>query len=150
MGAELYAIVLMPIKMATSLGERYARLHDAGGARLADPAQAAADVASDEFATLRLSMFRALGDPTRFLVGELLRRHGALATTELERAVGVTSGTLSHHLRVLESARLIVPERVEGWTFWRLAAYPMVEALVPKSPAHPRRPQIREAQRPAR
>lgn len=76
-------------------------------------------------------MFRALGDPTRFVIGELLRRHGALATTELEVAVGVSSSTLSHHLRVLETARLVVPERVGGWTFWRLAAYPMVESLVP-------------------
>jgi DNA-binding transcriptional ArsR family regulator len=80
---------------------------------------------------LRLAMFRALGDPTRFVIGELLRLRGPLATTELEVAVGVTSSTLSHHLRVLETARLVVPEEVGGWTFWRLAAYPMVEALVP-------------------
>lgn len=115
-----------------TLPERLARLREQGGARLADPAQAAADVAGDEFATLRLAMFRALGDPTRFLVGELLRRHGALATTELEAATGVASGTLSHHLRVLESARLVVPERVGGWVFWRLAAWPMVETLGPR------------------
>ena len=115
-----------------TLSERYARLREQGGARLPDPRAAAQAVADDEFAQLRLAMFRALGDPSRFLVGELLRRHGALATTELEVATGLASGTLSHHLRVLESARLVVPERVGGWVFWRLAAYPMVETLVPR------------------
>lgn len=115
-----------------TLPERYARLRQQGGARLADPRAAAEEVAGDEFAQLRLAMFRALGDPSRFLIGELLRRHGALATTELEAATGLASGTLSHHLRVMETARLVVPERVGGWVFWRLAAYPMVETLVPR------------------
>lgn len=115
-----------------TLPERYARLREQGGARLPDARRAAEEVAGDEFAQLRLAMFRALGDPSRFLVGELLRRHGPLATTELEAATGLASGTLSHHLRVLETARLVVPERVGGWVFWRLAAYPMVEALVPR------------------
>lgn len=120
----------MNIEMA--LADRYARLRQQGGARLADPRQASEEVAADEFSQVRLAMFRALGDPSRFLVGELLRRHGPLATTELEAATGLASGTLSHHLRVLETARIVVPERVGGWVFWRLAAYPMVETLVPR------------------
>lgn len=118
--------------MPSPSSARYARLQAAGGARLADPRAAAGEVAGDEFARVRLEMFRALGDPTRFLIGELLRRHGPLSTTELEVAVGLASSTVSHHLRVLESARVVVPEHAEGWTFWRLAAYPMVESLVPR------------------
>lgn len=114
------------------LPARHARLRAAGGARLPDPRAAAQEVADDEFAQLRLAMFRALGDPNRFLVGELLRRHGALATTELEVALGIASSTLSHHLRVLEDARIVVPETVGGWTFWRLAAWPIVETLTPR------------------
>ena len=121
----------MTTEMASDAGVRYARLRDAGGARLADPPAAARAVAEDDFAALRLAMFRALGDPTRFLVGELLRRHGPLSTTELEVALGLASSTVSHHLRVLETARVVVPETAGGWTFWRLAAYPMVETLVP-------------------
>lgn len=117
--------------MATSSEARYARLRTQGGARLPDPRQAADAIAQDDLALLRLAMFRALGDPTRFVIGELLRRHGPLATTELEVAAGISSATVSHHLRVLESARIVVPEEVGGWTFWRLAAYPMVETLVP-------------------
>jgi len=111
---------------------RHARLREAGGARLPDPPTAAAALAGDEFVRLRLAMFRALGDPTRLLVGELLRRHGPLSSTELEVALGLASSTVSHHLRVLETARLVVPEQVGGWTFWRLVAYPMVETLVPR------------------
>lgn len=118
--------------MASPVEARFARLQAEGGARIADPRAAVADIGQDEFTLLRHAMFRALGDPTRFLIGELLRRHGALATTEIEFAVGVASSTVSHHLRVLESARVIVPDHIGGWTFWRLAAYPMVETLVPR------------------
>ena len=118
--------------MASSREDRYRRLKDEGGARLPDPAAAAAAVAADPFAEVRLAMFRALGDPTRFLIGELLRRHGPLSTTELEAALALASSTVSHHLRVLENARVVVPEQAGGWTFWRLVAYPMVETLVPR------------------
>lgn len=111
---------------------RYRRLREQGGARLDDPRGAAEAVAADELAQIRLGILHALGDPSRFLVGELLRRHGALATTELEVATGLASGTLSHHLRVLENARVVVPERVGGWLFWRLASWPMIETLVPR------------------
>lgn len=120
--------------MAREVEARYARLREQGGARLADPRAAASEVVADEFSQVRLAMFRALGDPTRFVVGELLRRHGPLATTELELATGVASSTLSHHLRVLETARVVTPEEVGGWTFWRLAAWPMVEVMVPPPP----------------
>ena len=122
----------MVVEMSNALEARYARLAAAGGARLDDPQAAARDALADPFADVRLAMFRALGDPSRFLVGELLRRHGPLATTEIEAAIGLASGTVSHHLRVLETARVVVPETVQGWTYWRLVAYPMIEALVPR------------------
>jgi predicted transcriptional regulator len=124
----------MTVKMGTGVRDRYARLAAAGGARLPDPAAAVDEAAADAFAEVRLAMFRALGAPQRFLLVELLRRHGPLATTELEVALGLSSGTVSHHLRVLEAARLVVPETAEGWTFWRVVAYPMIETIVPRSP----------------
>lgn len=122
----------MAIKMASDVGARYRRLRAEGGARLAQSRTAAIGIVEDEGAQVRLAMFRALADPTRFLVVELLRRHGPLATTELELAVGVASGTIAHHLRVLETARIVVPERVGHWTFWRVVAYPLIEALAPR------------------
>ncbi|MFA5860248.1 MAG: metalloregulator ArsR/SmtB family transcription factor [Candidatus Thermoplasmatota archaeon] len=131
----------MAIKMADPSGARYRRLREQGGARLNDPRAALARVAEEPFADVRLAMFRALADPNRFLLIELLRHHGPLATTELEIALGLTSGTVSHHLRVLESARLVVPESVGGWTFWRVVAYPMIETLVPVGTSG--RPQLR-------
>lgn len=119
--------------MATSVSDRYSRLREQGGARLLDAPSALARATADPFAEVRLAMFRALADPNRFLLVELLRQNGPLATTELEAALGITSGTLSHHLRVLESARLVVPETVGGWTFWSVVAYPMIETLVPRA-----------------
>lgn len=122
----------MLVEMDARAEDRYARLKGQGGSRLPEPREAAKTIAADDAAAVRLAMFRALGDPTRFLIAELLRRHGPLASTELEIATGVASSTMSHHLRVLETARLVVPENAGDWTFWRLAAYPLVEALVPK------------------
>jgi DNA-binding transcriptional ArsR family regulator len=119
--------------MQVKMEGRYRRLVDQGGARLGDPARAVQDALAEPFAEERLAVFRALADPSRFLLVELLRRHGPLATTELEVALGLTSGTVSHHLRVLETARLVVPDRVEGgWAFWRLVAYPRIETIVPR------------------
>lgn len=118
--------------MAESVRARYVRLQAAGGARLDDPHAAAQAASLAPFADVRLAMFRALADPSRFVLVELLRRHGALATTEIEAALGLASATVSHHLRVLETARLVLPERAGGWTFWRLVAYPMIETLVPR------------------
>lgn len=117
--------------MASSSADRYERLRSAGGARLHDPRAAARAIAEDDAAAVRLAMLRALGDPTRFLLVDLLRRHGPLATTELEVATGVASSTLSHHLRILETARIVAPESAGGWTFWRVVAYPLIEALAP-------------------
>lgn len=121
----------MTIEMASDVAARYARLARAGGARLPDARMAAIAITQDDDAQLRLAIFRALADPTRFVVVELLRRHGALATTELEAATGVASSTLAHHLRALENARVVLPERVGDWTFWRVVAYPLIEALAP-------------------
>ena len=118
----------------TPLCARYERLREQGGARLEDAPAAVRERMAEPFAEVRLEMFRALADPTRFLLVELLRHHGPLATTELEVALGVTSGTASHHLRVLEAARVVVPERVAGWTFWRIVSYPMIETLSPRLP----------------
>ena len=122
----------MAVEMASDVGARYQRLAAEGGARLPHPREAAIAIVQDEGAQVRLAMFRALADPTRFLVVELLRRHGPLATTELEIATGVASSTITHHLRVLETARLILPERAGHWTFWRVVAYPLIEALTPR------------------
>lgn len=122
----------MAIEMASDVDARYRRLAADGGARLVQPRTLARAIADDEGAQVRLAMFRALADPTRFLVVELLRRHGPLATTELEIATGVASSTLSHHLRALETARILIPERIGGWTFWRVVAYPLIEALAPR------------------
>lgn len=118
--------------MGSSVEGRYERLQKAGGARLDAPRERAEEIAQDEAARVRLAMFHALADPTRFLIVELLRRNGPLATTELELATGVASSTLSHHMRALETARLVVPERAGGWTFWRVVAYPLIEALAPR------------------
>jgi DNA-binding transcriptional ArsR family regulator len=61
----------------------------------------------------RAQVFKALADPCRLRIVELLARHGELCGKELAEAAGVSIALLSHHWKVLESAGLI-SKRKEG------------------------------------
>jgi DNA-binding transcriptional ArsR family regulator len=49
---------------------------------------------------------RAVADPTRGRIIALLN-HRAASTTELAAALGIPKGTIGHHLKVLEKAKLV-------------------------------------------
>jgi len=51
-------------------------------------------------------IFRALGDTTRFTIARILAK-GPTSSTELARHLGLTKGTVSHHVRILRIAGLI-------------------------------------------
>jgi DNA-binding transcriptional ArsR family regulator len=55
-------------------------------------------------------VFRALGDPTRRQILQLLKR-GDLSAGELADHFPITKSTLSGHFNVLKHARLVVTER---------------------------------------
>jgi DNA-binding transcriptional ArsR family regulator len=55
-------------------------------------------------------VFRALGDATRYAIARLIARE-ALTGAELARRLGVSGATLTHHLRQLRQARLVIEER---------------------------------------
>ncbi|RLG63150.1 transcriptional regulator [archaeon] len=55
-------------------------------------------------------VFKALGDPTRRRILELLRDRD-LTPTEILRELNVTQPTLSHHLDILKRANLVTSER---------------------------------------
>jgi DNA-binding transcriptional ArsR family regulator len=68
--------------------------------------------------------FRALADPTRRAVLDLLRQ-GSRPAGQIARAFPVTRAAISKHLRLLRRARL-VQERQEGrQRFYRLHAAPL-------------------------
>ena len=65
--------------------------------------------AAEEYA----SWFRALSDPTRIQILELLARHGdALSVGEIVAVVDVAQSTVSQHLKILADVRFVLVEAV--------------------------------------
>lgn len=77
---------------------------------MATPASQARDLASAES---RARVFKALADPCRIRIVEMLASQGDLCGTQLAEAVGVSVALLSHHGKVLEGAG-VISKRKEG------------------------------------
>jgi DNA-binding transcriptional ArsR family regulator len=78
----------------------------------------------------RALVFKAIGDPTRVRIIELLRAQSAEVTgTEIAEHVGVSLALLCHHSSVLVEAGL-VNKRKEGQTsYWTLNREALSSAL---------------------
>lgn len=80
--------------------------------------------------------FRALGDPTRVLILNLLATSGrAMTVGEIVEAVDVGQSTVSHHLKILGDVRFALVERAGTSSLWRindrcLDCFPTVAELV--------------------
>ncbi len=62
---------------------------------------------------------KALGDPIRLQVVDVLRRHaGEVCVCELVPLFDVGQSTLSHHLRKLREARIVDAERRGLWAYY--------------------------------
>lgn len=69
---------------------------------------------------------KALGDPIRLQVIDILRRHaGKVCVCELVPLFDVSQPTLSHHLKKLRDAGLVDSERQGLWAYY----YVLPEAL---------------------
>lgn len=90
------------------------------------------DIETAESFRVRVAKHAALADPARLRMVDLLTL-GDLSPSELQAEVGMASNLLSHHLRVLEGAGLVVRHRSEAdrrRSYIRLAAGAL-EGLVP-------------------
>ncbi len=78
----------------------------------------------------RALVFKAIGDPTRVRIIELLRAQSEEITgTEIAESVGVSLALLCHHSSVLVEAGL-VSKRKEGQTsYWMLNRESLASAL---------------------
>jgi ArsR family transcriptional regulator, arsenate/arsenite/antimonite-responsive transcriptional repressor len=75
--------------------------------------------------------FRALGDPTRLKILELLRARGksccdlvavderGLCACDIEAAIGLSQAATSHHMGLLRRAGLVDAEKRGRWMFYR-------------------------------
>jgi protein-tyrosine-phosphatase/DNA-binding transcriptional ArsR family regulator len=68
---------------------------------------------------LPVELARALGDPLRWRIVELLASE-QLCVAHLAEELGVGQPLVSHHLKVLRQAGLIEPDRYRYWTYYRL------------------------------
>lgn len=66
-------------------------------------------------------LFKALGDPTRLQILEMLGRHQEpLCACEIEARFALKQPTISHHLRLLREVGLIEGERRGNWIYYSL------------------------------
>jgi len=75
--------------------------------------------------------FKALGDPTRLKILDLLRSRGksccdlvareerGLCACDIEEAVGLSQAAVSHHMGLLRRAGLVDAEKRGRWMFYR-------------------------------
>lgn len=69
---------------------------------------------------------RALGDPVRLQLVDVLRRHaGKVCVCELVPLFDLSQPTVSHHLKVLRAAGIVGSERQGLWAYY----YVMPDAL---------------------
>jgi ArsR family transcriptional regulator len=73
-------------------------------------------------------MLKALADPARLSIIEHLARPEAeccskedrVCACDLEKLVGLSQPSVSHHMKVLTAAELVSTERDGRWTYYRL------------------------------
>ncbi len=63
--------------------------------------------------------FKALSDPTRRSILELLRK-GRLTAGEIGAHFDMTGATVSHHLSTLKDAELVIDEKVGKYIYYDL------------------------------
>ena len=81
----------------------------------------AASSMSDEEAEATASLFKALGDPTRVRIVNLLATSEVpVCVCELLPHVGLSQPTVSHHLRKLAEAGLLRREQRGTWAYYSL------------------------------
>jgi len=78
-----------------------------------------------------VSAFKALGDPTRLKILDLLKARGksccdlisreerGLCACDIEEAVGLSQAAISHHMDLLRRSGLVEAEKRGRWMFYR-------------------------------
>ncbi|NUP99488.1 MAG: helix-turn-helix transcriptional regulator [Armatimonadetes bacterium] len=68
----------------------------------------------------RADQLKALADPLRLRLLELLHERGETCVCELVDALGTSQANVSTHLRVLRAAGLVHSQKIGKWVFYRL------------------------------
>ena len=82
----------------------------------------AAPALGDEEATATAELFRALGDPARVRIVNLVATSSeAVCACELYAPLGLSQPTVSHHLKKLVEAGLLEREQRGKWAYFSLS-----------------------------
>jgi ArsR family transcriptional regulator, arsenate/arsenite/antimonite-responsive transcriptional repressor len=81
----------------------------------------------DDFQFYRVA--RALADPTRFEIIEALAIVDELFCTEIKQRIKVAQPTISHHLKELANAQLVIDRREGQFVYYRLCRNVMLEYI---------------------
>ena len=73
--------------------------------------------------------FRALGDPTRVRILELLREHGELSVGDLVERLGQSQPKVSNHLACLRWCGFVTTRREHPSVYYRIADERVIELL---------------------
>ena len=65
--------------------------------------------------------FKALGEPNRLRLLNLLAENGEMCVCDFPERLGISQPTVSHHLKVLTEAGLLIREKRGKWAFYDLA-----------------------------
>ena len=85
------------------------------------PASIASPLLSDAEADETAALFRALGDPSRVKILNLLATRGEpVCLCNLVEPLGLAQATVSHHLRKLVDAGLLTREERGKWSFFAI------------------------------
>src|SRR6202163_5092830 len=102
----------MPVDLA--LSPKHKR---AAGERCCEPV-VYPDVARED-ATRMAAVAKALGDPIRLQLVDVLRKHaGTVCVCELVPLFDLSQPTVSHHLKVLRDAGIVGSERQGLWAYY--------------------------------
>lgn len=85
---------------------------------------------------IHADFFKALGDPLRIRILEFLRRPDAeccsvqdkVCACDLEGLLGLSQPTISHHMKLLVQAGLVVAEKSGRWVYYRVDRSAFAEA----------------------
>ena len=79
--------------------------------------------------TALAEQFKALGDPNRLRILELLKRpragccsigkKGGMCACDIESQLDLSQPTISHHMKVLREAGLVEAEKIGQWMWYR-------------------------------
>lgn len=87
----------------------------------------AAPQLSDEEAAATAAVFRALGDPHRVRIVNLIATSGgAVCVCDLTGPLGIAQPTVSHHLKKLVAAGLLTRQQRGRWAYYALDARAVV------------------------